>query len=172
MKFTELRERCIAVVADRQRECWPAAKQTQEDQLMIVDEVVDLMALEQYRRQGIAADQALVAPYRDEAAVVTENGAGQPIRVFAPLTGSVDESACKHVVVFHNIRGQFTELSSKKNTSGTAETVCSRTSPPLRFDFTRGAGLVVERIGILNIAGVAGRTNCKVELIVIGNVQQ
>lgn len=70
MKLTQFPEWCIDVPSNGHSKCRLISKQAEKNQLLIVNELFNLMALQHYSMQRITANQALVSPHRNKAAVL------------------------------------------------------------------------------------------------------
>ena len=72
-----------------------------EKNQITVGNAIDLGAPQKYGGKRIAADQTLIAPHGNKAALFVSCSIREPIQVLAPFAASVDERAGKYVVVFH-----------------------------------------------------------------------
>ena len=76
-------------------------EETEEHGFVGVHYRIDGPVLEEAYRRRVAVNQAAILPDRREAGVGPGDGAGQPVRVIAVLSRSVDEGACKNVLPVH-----------------------------------------------------------------------
>jgi len=102
LELTEFRERWIQVAADRHGEGRLVAEQSEEYNVLFVDERIDLRSLKQDGTGRITADQAEIAPDRDETCFLAYNCFAKPIGILAAVTAAIDECACKNIVIFQN----------------------------------------------------------------------
>src|SRR5690606_38618115 len=82
----------------------PIAVHTEEDAFLLLQVLAHVLAARQNGMQGFTGCEALVAPHRHEQRLVTVDSLVQPLRVFAPMTGAVDERPGEYVVTIHGIR--------------------------------------------------------------------
>ena len=76
-------------------------KESKENQVIEVDRSIDLTSFEQHCVQRVAANQALVVPYGNKAAIGALRGLRKPVRIFATLTAAIDKRTCEYIVVLH-----------------------------------------------------------------------
>ncbi len=101
MKLTEFRQGRIIGRIDRDRKSRMIPKNTEKDQIALIDKRLDMLMFKQHRMLRIAIDQALVSPDRYKATVFAYNSVSQPIEILAPLATSIDERAGKYIVIPH-----------------------------------------------------------------------
>ena len=112
MKLTQLSERCVNVPPNSYCECRLIPEQAEKDQLLIINELFNLMALQHYCVERLTANQTFVSPNRNKATVLIQNCLGKPVRILAPFTDPVDERAGKYIVVIHSSSRQNNDWKS------------------------------------------------------------
>jgi len=64
-------------------------------------EVLDLMPLQQNELQRVTANQAVIAPDRNEARIRVGQCFIKPVCILSHFATAIDEGACEYVVTFH-----------------------------------------------------------------------
>jgi len=77
-------------------------EQAEKDHVVFADKRFDLRSFELYGVRRITADQAEIAPDRDETCFLAYNCFAKPIGILAAVTAAIDECACKNIVIFQN----------------------------------------------------------------------
>ena len=101
LKFPKFGIRLRSIRRDREGERRLAAEQAKKYLVVPVEEGFDLLSLQQFQLQRVAADQAVITPDWNEARLRMGQRFAQPLGILAHFAAAIDESACKHIVVFH-----------------------------------------------------------------------
>ena len=175
LKLAELAERCPRIIIQCECECRVATKHTQKNKVIVIEQAAELAPLEEYSVQGVAANEALVVPDRDEAAIVALRSPGKPVRVLTPLAASIDKRTCEDIVVLHSstprcqasTRRSLPESAAAR--SVTAKALDARAALALSLDFACRADFHIQRVRILHVSAAAIRTDREKQFIAARN---
>ena len=101
LKFAEFGKGRWVIRADRDGKCRSAAKQTEEDAVVIIDKLFYLLLPQQYQLGWIIANQAMIPPDGYEARIFVLQRFIEPVVVLASLATSINEGSGKYIVIFH-----------------------------------------------------------------------
>jgi hypothetical protein len=101
LEFTEFAVRRRFVAGEGKCEGRLVAKQAEEDEAIVVDQVTRQASFQQDRLQRITTDEASILPDRDEPAFRALDRPGQPVPILAPLSASLDEGAGEYIGILH-----------------------------------------------------------------------
>jgi hypothetical protein len=89
------------VAGEGKCECRLVAKQAEEDEAIVVDQVTRQVSLQQDRLQRITTDEASILPDGDKPAFRALDRPGQPVPILASLPASLDEGAGEYIGILH-----------------------------------------------------------------------
>ena len=101
LEFTEFAVRRVFVAGEGEREGRLIAKQAEEDEAIVVDQVTGPASLQKDGLQGITTDKASIVPDRDKPASRAFHRPGQPVPILASFPASLDEGAGEYVGILH-----------------------------------------------------------------------
>ena len=101
LKFTQFRIRRPSVGGNGDCKRGLAAKQAKKNVIVRIEEVVDLIPSQQHELQWVAANQAVIAPDRNEARIRVGQCFVKPVCILSHFATAVDECTGEYVVIFH-----------------------------------------------------------------------